>query len=116
VSEIPDPVVVLSTLPDAEEAAAIARVLVEERLAACVNLVPGVRSIYRFEGPTGATMQDEREVLAIIKTTRERYADLAQRLVELHPYDVPEVLAVPLLGGHLDYIEWIAASVARSSS
>jgi periplasmic divalent cation tolerance protein len=109
VSEIPDPVVVLSTLPDAEQAAEIARVLVEEQLAACVNLVPGVRSIYRFEG----VMQDEREVLAIIKTTRERYADLAQRLVELHPYDVPEVLAVPLLGGHLDYIEWIAASVAR---
>ncbi len=113
-SDIPDPLVVLSTLPNAEEAATIARQLVEEHLAACVNLVPGVRSIYRFDGPKGTTIQDETEVLAIIKTTRERYADLAQRLVELHPYDVPEVLAVPLLGGHLDYIEWIAANVRRS--
>ncbi len=108
-SEIPDPLVVLSTLPDPELAATIARTLVEEQLAACVNIVPGVRSIYRYEG----VLQDEAETLVIIKTTREGYAGLAQRLVELHPYDVPEVLAVPLLGGHLDYIEWIAANVAR---
>jgi len=103
----PDPLVVLSTFPDPETAGQIARVLVEEQLAACVNLVPGVRSIYRWEG----TVKDATETLAIIKTTRPGYDALAQRLVELHPYDVPEVLALPLIGGHFDYVEWIAANV-----
>jgi periplasmic divalent cation tolerance protein len=107
VTDLPDPLVVLSTFPNPETAAEVARVLVGEQLAACVNLVPAVRSIYRWQD----AVQDETETLAIIKTTRPGYNALAQRLVELHPYDVPEVLALPLLGGHLDYIEWIAANV-----
>jgi periplasmic divalent cation tolerance protein len=105
----PDPLVVLSTLPNPEKAAEIARILVEEQLAACVNLVPNIRSVYRWQG----AVVDETETLAIIKTTRPGYDALARRLVELHPYDVPEVLALPLVGGHFDYVEWIAANVAR---
>jgi periplasmic divalent cation tolerance protein len=103
----PDPLIVLSTFPSPEQAAEVARVLVDEALAACVNLVPAIRSIYRWEGK----VEDATETLAIIKTTRPGYDALAQRLVELHPYDVPEVLALPLVGGHYDYIEWIGQSV-----
>jgi periplasmic divalent cation tolerance protein len=98
---------VLSTFPSVDKAAEVARVLVEEQLAACVNLVPAIRSIYRWQG----AVEDASETLAIIKTTRPGYDALAQRLVELHPYDVPEVLALPLVGGNYDYIEWIAANV-----
>jgi len=74
--------VVLSTFPDADKAAEVARTLVEERLAACVNVVAGVRSIYRWQG----AVQDDAEVLAIIKTTSDRYAALAARVARLPPY------------------------------
>lgn len=100
-------VVVLSTLPSPEKAAEIARILVEERLCACVNLVPGVRSIYRWQGQ----LQDDTETLAIAKTTPERAEALRARLVELHPYEVPEVLALPVTGGHAPYLAWVGASV-----
>jgi periplasmic divalent cation tolerance protein len=103
-----DVLVVLATFPDPEKAAAVARVLVEEALVACVNLVPQVRSIYRWQGQ----VEDATETLAIVKTTRERYAAFAARLVELHPYDVPEVLAIPLAEGHAAYLTWVATSVA----
>ncbi|HEX7699699.1 MAG TPA: divalent-cation tolerance protein CutA, partial [Kofleriaceae bacterium] len=75
-------VVVLSTFPSADVAADVAGTLVEERLAACVNIVPAVRSIYRWDG----VIRDEAEVLAIIKTTAERVVAMRDRLVELHPY------------------------------
>jgi periplasmic divalent cation tolerance protein len=96
--------VVLSTFPDAEKAAQVARVLVDEQLAACVNLVPSVRSIYRWQG----AVQDEAEVLALIKTTAERHAALAARLAALHPYDVPEILALPVAAVHPPYLAWLA--------
>jgi periplasmic divalent cation tolerance protein len=99
--------VVLSTFPDADKAAQVARVLVEERLAACVNLVASVRSIYRWQG----AVQDDAESLAIIKTTRERYPALATRLAELHPYDVAEIIALPLADGHPPYLAWLASAV-----
>jgi periplasmic divalent cation tolerance protein len=99
-------VVVLSTFPSSEKAAEIARVLVDERLCACVNLVPAVRSIYRWQG----AICDEHEVLAIVKTTDERVAMLQARLVALHPYDVPEALVVPTIGGHAPYLAWVASS------
>jgi periplasmic divalent cation tolerance protein len=103
------PLVVLSTFPDADTAARVARVLVEDRLAACVNVVPTVRSIYRWEGQ----VCDEAETLAVIKTTAERYAALAAKIAELHPYQVPEVIALPLADGHPPYLAWLAAQVAR---
>lgn len=101
-------VVVLSTLPDDDRAAAIARALVDDGVAACVNLVPGVRSIYRWEG----TVADDREQLAIIKTTRERVDALIARLRALHPYEVPEAVVVPVVGGHAPYLAWVAHAVA----
>ena len=97
--------VVLTTAPDAETGALIARALVEERLAACVNVIPGVRSIYRW----GGEIQDDPEVLLIVKTRAERCEALAARIQDLHPYDVAEVLVLPALGGSTPYLAWISA-------
>lgn len=99
--------VVLSTFPNADKAAEVARVLVEEQLCACVNLVPAVRSIYRWQG----AISDDTECLAVIKTTRERFPPLADRLRSLHPYEVPEILALDVADGHAPYLAWVAASV-----
>jgi periplasmic divalent cation tolerance protein len=95
----------LSTCPEAEMAGRIARTLVEERLAACVNQVSGVRSTYRWQG----RVIEEAEVLLVIKTTRERFDALRGRLLELHPYEVPELIALEIVDGHVPYLEWIAA-------
>ena len=113
-ADVPDvaAVVVLSTFPDAEQAAHAARLLVEERVAACVNLVAPVRSIYRWRG----AVQDETEALAIIKTTAERYPALAARLRELHPYEVPEIIAVPLTDGHPPYLAWLAGQLSPDAA
>jgi periplasmic divalent cation tolerance protein len=97
---------VLSTVGDGGTAARIARTLVEEQLAACVNVVPAVRSIYAWNG----AVQDEQEVLMIAKTTAARLPACRERLVALHPYDVPEVVAVRLADGHHAYLRWIAAA------
>lgn len=97
----------LLTFPDEEVAARVARALVDERLCACVNLLPGVRSIYRWEG----AVSDDREVLAIAKTTRVRWEALRRRVVELHPYQVPEVIALPVVAGHAPYLDWVRGSV-----
>ena len=100
--------VALVTAPDAETGARIGRTLVEERLAACVNLVPGVRSIYRWEG----AVEDDAEVLLVAKTTVSRAAALAARVPEVHPYDVPEVLLLPAPEGSLPYLAWVREEVA----
>jgi periplasmic divalent cation tolerance protein len=96
-------IVVFSTFPSEDKAAAVARTLVSEGLCACANLVPPVRSIYRWQGE----LCDERETLAIIKTTRERFDALRERLVALHPYEVPEVIALPVEAGHAPYLDWV---------
>lgn len=100
-------VVVVSTFPSQDAAASVARTLVEERLAACVNIVPAIRSIYRWE----SAIHDEAEVLAIIKTTAERLVAMRERLVELHPYDVPEAIELPVAGGHAPYLAWVTGNV-----
>lgn len=97
--------VVLVTAPSAEKAAEIARVLVGERLAACGNVVPGVRSIYRWEGK----IEDEPEALLLLKTTRARFDALRARVLALHPYQVPEIVALPVEAGSAPYLAWIAA-------
>jgi periplasmic divalent cation tolerance protein len=102
-----EPLVVLITAPDEERAAAIARTLVEERLLACANLVPRVRSIYRWEGK----LCDEAETLIIGKTLARRWDALAARLPQLHPSQVPELLALPIRDGSAKYLEWLTASV-----
>lgn len=98
-----DTVVVLVTAPSAEVAADIARALVEERLAACGNVVPSVRSIYRWEGK----VLDEAEALLVLKTTRARFPALRDRVLALHPYQVPEVLALPVEAGSESYLAWV---------
>ena len=103
--------IVLSTFPSPDKAAEIAKILVDEQLAACVNLLPGVRSIYRWQG----AVSDATETLALIKTTAERYEALASRLVSLHPYEVPEILALSPASGHAPYLAWITASVAAET-
>jgi periplasmic divalent cation tolerance protein len=99
-----DALVVLVTAPSSDEAARIARALVEERLAACGNVVPGLRSIYRWEGK----VEDEAEALLLLKTTRERFPVLRDRVLALHPYQVPEVLALPVEAGSERYLAWLA--------
>ena len=101
-----DFVVVLVTAGTMDEAAAIGRALVEERLAACGNVVPAVRSIYRWEGK----VQDDAEALLILKSARDRFEALRARVLALHPYEVPEVIAFPVEAGHLPYLEWISGS------
>jgi len=103
-----DALVVLVTAPSPEKAAELARALVEERLAACGNVVPGLRSIYRWEGE----LHDDAEALLLLKTTRARFDALRARVVELHPYDVPEVLALPVEAGSAGTLAWIAAETA----
>jgi periplasmic divalent cation tolerance protein len=100
-----DALVVLVTAPGADRAAEIARALVEERLAACGNVVPGLRSIYRWEG----RVQDDAEALLLLKTTRDRFEALRERILALHPYQVPEVIALPVEAGSAPYLEWIRA-------
>jgi len=104
-------VVVLVTAPSAEKAAELARQLVEERLAACGNVVTGVRSIYRWEGK----VQDEAEALLILKTRAELFEPLRARVAALHPYSCPEILALPVVAGHAPYLDWLAASTAATS-
>ncbi|HEX7369763.1 MAG TPA: divalent-cation tolerance protein CutA [Rhodanobacteraceae bacterium] len=99
------PLLCLSTCPDAETATRIARVLVEERLAACVNRIPGIHSTYRWQGE----IRDDAEILLLIKTTRERFDGLRARLAELHPYDVPELIALDIGDGLPAYLDWIGA-------
>jgi periplasmic divalent cation tolerance protein len=103
--------VVLTTCPDESAAAVLSHRLVEERLAACVNRLPGLRSTYRWQG----TMQDEPEVLLIAKTNEERLATLSARIQELHPYAVPEVIALPIAHGAERYLAWIGQSLADSA-
>ncbi|MCL1635557.1 divalent-cation tolerance protein CutA [Luteimonas sp. SX5] len=96
--------VCLCTCPDPDSAARIADALVDERLAACVNVLPGLRSTYRWQG------QVERadEVLLLIKTAADRLPALQQRILALHPYELPEVIAVEAAGGLPAYLGWIA--------
>lgn len=97
------------TAPDREQAATLARALVDERLAACVNIVGGVRSVYRWEGQ----VQEEDEVLCLVKTRPELLSALSARVATLHPYQVPEILAFEVMDGSSAYLEWLEASTSR---
>ena len=101
-------IVVLCTVGSAEDAERIASTVVERRLAACVNVVPGVTSIYRWKGEVAR----DAEWLLVMKTTAARFEALREAVVEIHPYDVPEVIELPIERGHTPYLEWIDASVA----
>jgi periplasmic divalent cation tolerance protein len=99
--------VVLVTAGSSEEAECIARTLVEEGLVACVNLVPGIRSIYRWQGKVA----DDGEILLVAKTRRDSFAALERRVRELHSYYVPEVLALAVVDGSAGYLRWLAEAV-----
>ena len=103
-----DCVVMCTTLPAGADAAALARTLVGERLAACVATRPGARSVYRWRD----AIEEDEEQQVLIKTTAARVASLGKRIRELHPYEVPEILVLPVIGGDGDYLEWVRACTA----
>lgn len=100
---------VFSTIDSNEAAHRIARTLVEERLAACVSIIPNLTSIYKWKG----SVQRADEHLLIIKTVQERIEPLNRRIVELHPYEVPEIVAFPIDNGHPPYLDWVVAETRQ---
>jgi periplasmic divalent cation tolerance protein len=100
---MPESMVVLVTCGSEEEGLKIAQALVEERLAACVNLLSPVRSIYRWEGK----IWDEREWLLIIKTQKERFQNIEKRVKSLHSYSTPEIIGLPIVEGSSSYLQWL---------
>jgi periplasmic divalent cation tolerance protein len=100
-------VVALTTFSTAEQAAPVARALVEEGLAACVNLVPGVLSIYAWKG----ALCEDAEVLCVVKTRADRVEALRARLVALHPYELPELVVLDVSAGHVPYLAWVLEQV-----
>lgn len=100
---------VLTSVGGALDAERIARELVERRLAACVNVVPGLVSLYRWKG----RVERDEERLLLIKTRRARFAALREALLALHPYELPELLALPVAEGHEPYLAWLDAATAE---
>jgi len=98
-----DKIVVFSTASSSEEAEKIARALVNDRLAACVNVIPSVRSFYRWQGK----IEDSPEFLLLIKSSRERFDVLRVAIEKLHSYEVPEVIAMPVVDGARNYLNWM---------
>jgi periplasmic divalent cation tolerance protein len=100
--------IVFTTFATEEDAARVARVLVEERLVACANVLPGARSLYRWEGK----LADEREVVVLMKTRKQDWAAFLTRLHALHPYDTPECVAVRVAAGAPKYMAWLDAALS----
>ncbi|MCL5036339.1 MAG: divalent-cation tolerance protein CutA [Chloroflexi bacterium] len=100
-------IVVFITVPGMEEGDSIGKTLVEERLAACVNVLPGITSHYIWEGK----LESSPEALLIVKTGANRFEQLRSRVLELHPYNVPEVIAIPIVAGDPGYLDWVRNSL-----
>lgn len=107
---IMDVYLVITNLPDRDSAAKLAHVLVERRLAACVNILSPCRSVYRWKGKT----EDAEEFPMLIKTTKDRYAELEAAIRAGHPYELPEIIAIPLAGGLSGYLEWVESETRRA--
>jgi periplasmic divalent cation tolerance protein len=103
---------ILVTAPDGQIAETLARSLLQERLVACVNIVPGLRSLYRWEG----RVQGSDEVLMLLKARKRDVQAVAERVRELHPYEVPEVIATEITGGLEAYLDWVGAETERSDA
>jgi periplasmic divalent cation tolerance protein len=103
VPRMTDKIVVLTTCASAEQAELLARYLVEHHLAACVNIVPGARSIYRWKDKVEA----DAELVLIIKTRRDRFAALRAAIEKIHTYEVPEIVAIPVVDGSAPYLAWL---------
>lgn len=106
-----DHCIVLCTVPDTATGEALGQHLVETQLAACVNLISGLTSIYRWQGK----LQRDAEVLLVIKTRHDRFASLCTVVRERHPYELPEIIAVPLTDGLPAYLDWINQNLDSSS-
>ncbi len=106
-----DVLLALTTCPDSESAELIANSLVTEGLAACVNQVPGVKSTYIWQGKP----QNDREIQLVIKTTQQQWATLESRLKALHPYELPELIAVPVCAGSQSYLDWVRQNTASKT-
>lgn len=104
-----DVLLVLTNVPDNESAHTIARNVVERRLAACVNVLPSVCSVYQWQGQ----VEEATEVTMLIKSTQDRYADLEAAIKEVHPYDVPEIIAVPVTAGLPAYLNWVLSETKK---
>ena len=104
-----DVLLVISTFPDAETAKRISAALVTEKLAACANLLPAIDSIYRWQGK----LEESAEVMGFFKTTRVRFSAFESRLRAMHPYEVAEVIAVPIADGSPPYLEWVRESCSE---
>lgn len=102
-------IIVLVTTPSHSDAADIARTLVSERLAACVNIIPSIRSIFYWE----EKVQDEQETLIIIKTRQGLFSELKKRVIMMHPYSVPEIISFKIEEGHSDYLGWLFETVKQ---
>jgi periplasmic divalent cation tolerance protein len=106
-----DQIVVLCTCASEEDGERLARALITGRLAACVSVVPGVRSFYRWQGE----IEDSSEFLLLIKTSRDRFDALREAVEKLHSYAVPEVLALPVVAGAPNYLAWLVESLASEA-
>jgi periplasmic divalent cation tolerance protein len=112
-----DKIVVFSTCASTEEAQRVARALVEKRLAACVNVVPGIRSVYHWKDAAGKdAIEDEEEVLLVMKTSRALLQELTDEIERLHSYEVPEVVALQVVGGSERYFAWMNRELAHKPS
>jgi len=96
-------IVVFITAPNEDEAAKISKTLVEARLAGCVNIIKNIRSIYNWQGK----IEDEKEVLMILKTQKTLFDSLMKKVKELHSYTVPEIIALPIVDGSVEYLKWL---------
>jgi periplasmic divalent cation tolerance protein len=101
-------ILVLSNCGSEEEARRVARALVEARVAACVNIVPGIQSVYHWQG----AIQEDSEWMLVIKSTRPMFESLAAELRKSHSYQVPEVLAIPLIAGDQNYLDWMDREIS----
>ena len=101
-------IVILVAAPNQQVAKKIAEHIVNKRLAACVNLLPGIRSIYRWQGK----IEDDSEILMIIKSRRAKFEELSQSIASMHPYDTPEILALDVSQGSEKYLNWLLAETS----
>ena len=106
-----DPIVVLMTAANREEANQIAEILVGARLAACVQILPEIESVYRWQGE----VQREKEILLLAKTTRSRFDELESKVRAMHSYETPEIIAVPVTDASAPYLEWLLTELRENS-
>lgn len=104
--------IILTTVPSRDSASHIAKALVEKKIAACVSIIPQIKSVFRWDGK----VQEEEELLLLIKTTEERYQQLEEEIRSLHPYTCPEILALATTAGFADYCAWVRAETSEENS